>query len=153
MSSHIANETVRGVQVSTVRLIVDHSFGGGEPIWFETMTFGEPYDQFQYRYHTEEEALSGHAEVVAHVEAGTLSQDWWPEWPKTSQPHTDAKLARDARRKLRQALWPQTLEDISAAIHRDQTDRASYETPEKEVEAAPHRSNGQDAERHGGDGG
>ena len=58
-------------RVSTVWLGVDHNWGGGQPILFETMVFGggEEQDQSQWRWHTEAEARTGHAEIVASVAA------------------------------------------------------------------------------------
>lgn len=53
------------VLVSTVKLIADHSFGGPCPLWFETMIFGGPHDEFQERYSTEAEAITGHDKAVA----------------------------------------------------------------------------------------
>lgn len=50
--------------VSTVYLGLDHSFGGGPPLIFETMVFGGPMDEFMDRYSTEEQALGGHRFVV-----------------------------------------------------------------------------------------
>jgi hypothetical protein len=57
---------ITGVYVSTVWLGIDHNFGHGKPLIFESMVFpawrrGE-YDQL--RYHTEEEALEGHNMLV-----------------------------------------------------------------------------------------
>ena len=55
-----------GTIVSTVWLGIDHSFGGGTPILFETMVFdplGESVES--RRYCTEAEALEGHAQAVA----------------------------------------------------------------------------------------
>lgn len=54
------NETV----VSTVYLAIDHSWGDGPPLIFETMVFGGKYDREQERYSTEAEALAGHARWV-----------------------------------------------------------------------------------------
>jgi hypothetical protein len=45
-----------GGEVSTVWLGLDHSFGAGPPLIFETMVFGGPS--------TEEEAKAGHAAMV-----------------------------------------------------------------------------------------
>jgi len=53
----------QGVKVSTVFLGLDHSFGGGEPVLFETMVFGGPYDEEQKRYTTYGDALDGHREI------------------------------------------------------------------------------------------
>ena len=52
------------VEVSTVFLGLDHSFGNGKPLLFETMVFGGEYDQHTERYSTYEEAEKGHDEVI-----------------------------------------------------------------------------------------
>jgi hypothetical protein len=55
-----------GVKVSTVFLGMDHSFCGiGPPVLWETMIFGGPHDQDQRRYTSREDAIAGHAEMVA----------------------------------------------------------------------------------------
>lgn len=53
-----------GVWVSTVWLGLNHQYGNGPPLIFETMIFGGPLDQYQRRYSTKEEAVLGHAEAV-----------------------------------------------------------------------------------------
>ena len=57
-------ELESGVRVSTVFLGIDHNFFGGEPLLFETMIFGGPLDEYQWRYSTRQEALKGHDEAV-----------------------------------------------------------------------------------------
>lgn len=54
-----------GVKVSTVFLGIDHRFGDGPPILFETMVFGGPLDGTEQRYATWEEAVVGHQRVVS----------------------------------------------------------------------------------------
>lgn len=57
----IDNNYVGQVQISTVFLGIDHSFGDTDtPILFETMVFGGEYDNCQERYYTIEEAKEGH---------------------------------------------------------------------------------------------
>lgn len=51
-------------RVSTVFLGLNHAFGDGPPLIFETMVFGGPMDEYMERYSTEEEAAAGHAFVV-----------------------------------------------------------------------------------------
>jgi hypothetical protein len=59
------NETV---MVSTIFLGLDHRFfNDGPPILFETMVFGGPYDEFQDRTCTWDEALEAHKEICAVV--------------------------------------------------------------------------------------
>ncbi|MGC2658832.1 MAG: hypothetical protein WA324_12815 [Bryobacteraceae bacterium] len=66
---HVAlTELPGGVKVSTVFLGLDHSFGADEePLLFETMVFGGPHDQDQYRYPTWAAAEAGHAAVVKRL--------------------------------------------------------------------------------------
>lgn len=54
-----------GVRVSTVFLGLDHSFGGGPVLLWETMIFGGKHNDYQRRYATFDEAVLGHAEAVA----------------------------------------------------------------------------------------
>jgi hypothetical protein len=55
------------VRVSTVWLGLDHRFGPGRPLIFETMVFGGPRDEEQHRYASEAEARLGHAGVLEAV--------------------------------------------------------------------------------------
>lgn len=56
------------VRVSTVWLGLDHNFEpDGPPLIFETMVFGGPLADYQWRYATEAEAVAGHDQVVAKV--------------------------------------------------------------------------------------
>ena len=65
------------VRVSTVYLGLDHSFFGGIPLIFETMMFStdESIDQGQWRYATKEQAIRGHADVLAQVTKETSEHD------------------------------------------------------------------------------
>ena len=65
----VAGTDVGTARVSTVFLGIDHAFGDGPPILYETMVFGGPMDQTQDRYHTKEEALAGHEAMVERVKA------------------------------------------------------------------------------------
>lgn len=62
----VARTTVYdGCEVSTVFLQLDHRFtNSGEPIVFETMVFGGPFDGDAERYSTWREAEAGHARYV-----------------------------------------------------------------------------------------
>lgn len=70
----------KGYRVSTVFLGLDHSFGEGPPVLFETMVFSDeednPLNQEMRRYCTLEEAEEGHQAVVemvrGHLEIVTL---------------------------------------------------------------------------------
>jgi hypothetical protein len=65
----IAKDAIGDVEVSTVFLGIDRSFGSGPPLLFETMVFGGELDDEQERYSTEAEALAGHAAMVRRVRA------------------------------------------------------------------------------------
>ena len=56
-----------GVYVSTVFLGLDHSFGQGPPLLFETMVFGGQHDQDMDRYTTWEQAEAGHRATVERI--------------------------------------------------------------------------------------
>jgi hypothetical protein len=57
--------------VSTVFLGIDHNFGGGPPLLFETMVFHTGIDEAEdapvQRYSTWEQAEAGHNEIVAFM--------------------------------------------------------------------------------------
>lgn len=58
--------------VSTVDLGIDHRFGEGAPLWYETMIFpkGKYEDMYCDRYETKEEALSSHEKLVQDINNG-----------------------------------------------------------------------------------
>jgi hypothetical protein len=62
------------VEVSTVWLCVNHQWGEGPPVIFETMVFGGPEDMECFRYSTEKEARDGHA-VVVHELVNRAARD------------------------------------------------------------------------------
>ncbi len=73
----VARTAVGDLEVSTVFLALDYSFGAKVPILFETMTFkkdGEPGeavdddDQLFDRYETRQQAIKGHIEMVKYLE-------------------------------------------------------------------------------------
>lgn len=67
MNRQVAKDAIGDVSVSTVFLALDHQFGKGKPILFETMVFGGELDGEQDRYHTWEEAEEGHKNMVKRV--------------------------------------------------------------------------------------
>jgi hypothetical protein len=68
-AKRVAETTLpNGRWVSTVWLGIDHSFGSGPPLIFETMVFPSKDDMSDLdceRYSTEREALEGHERLVA----------------------------------------------------------------------------------------
>ena len=62
------------VEVSTVFLGLNHRYGEGPPLVFETLVFGGPYDGHMDRYSTWREAQAGHAAVV--LMHGQFPAEW-----------------------------------------------------------------------------
>jgi len=71
----IGKDQFGSVSVSTVFLGIDHSFGGGDPVLFETMIFGGEHDQYQERYCTWDEAEKGHQIACDLVNKITIDRD------------------------------------------------------------------------------
>lgn len=63
----VAQDQIGDIKISTVFLGLDHNFGDGAPLLFETMIFGGVHDQYQDRYSTWQEAEAGHKKAVAMV--------------------------------------------------------------------------------------
>ena len=66
-SRRVAYDLVSGEKISTVFIGLDHSFGNGPALWFETMVFGGPLDQEMERYTTWDEAVAGHQQMVERI--------------------------------------------------------------------------------------
>lgn len=77
----VSKTEVNDYEVSTVWLGIDHGFGKGAPLIFETMVFTRgsngdvPYDEWCWRYSTLEEAELAHESIVT-----ALSEGRKPEW-------------------------------------------------------------------------
>jgi hypothetical protein len=72
---HVANDYLvdnqaRQIHISTVFLGMDHAWGVGPPLLFETMIFGGEEDQYQERFHTWDEAASRHVVLVDLISRG-----------------------------------------------------------------------------------
>lgn len=65
----LARTEVGPFLVSTVWLGLDHGWGGGPPLIFETIVFGDSRDFDMDRYSTREQALAGHEAMVLLVRA------------------------------------------------------------------------------------
>ena len=70
----IALNVIGNQRISTVFLHFDHGLNFGQsdkihpPVLFESMIFEGPHDQYQRRYHTYDEALEGHNNLVKALE-------------------------------------------------------------------------------------
>jgi hypothetical protein len=67
----VANDEVDDQRVSTVFLHFDHGWlDEADPVLFETMIFGGPYDGDMWRYSTWEQAKDGHDYIVHCLKNG-----------------------------------------------------------------------------------
>lgn len=64
----VKQETIGDVKISTVFLGLDHQFGDGPPLLFETMIFGGKHDEFCDRCTTWGEAEIMHQQALLKVE-------------------------------------------------------------------------------------
>lgn len=72
----VGRTVVGETTVSTVWLFgIDHNWGDGVPIIFETMVFGGVHDQELRRYSSEEAAMRGHLAVVDRLREGRAPFD------------------------------------------------------------------------------
>ena len=71
----VKKDTIGDVLISTVFLAIDHQFGKGPPILYETMIFGGEHNDHQERYTNEVAALAGHDQAVAMVRDGLRQDD------------------------------------------------------------------------------
>ena len=65
-------EVTDDIEVSTVFLGLNHQFGDGPPLLFETLVFGGKLDGEMCRYSTWDQAVSGHLRVVERVKVAEL---------------------------------------------------------------------------------
>ena len=63
----VAKDTIGESNISTVFLGLDHSFGEGPPLLFETMVFGGKLSDEMNRYSTWDEAALGHKAMCKRV--------------------------------------------------------------------------------------
>ena len=68
---HVKDERIGDVRISTVFLGLDHSFGEGPPLIFETLVFGGSLDGEMERCTTWEQAEAQHAAMCDRVRAAT----------------------------------------------------------------------------------
>lgn len=65
----VGDDTIGPLRVSTVHLVIDHQWGDGPPLIFETMVFGDDDHAPCWRYSTEKEARKAHLSVVDQLKA------------------------------------------------------------------------------------
>lgn len=98
----VGKDRVGQMEISTVFLGIDHGFLWGrqdpssyKPVLWETMIFGGPLDQEQYRYDSLEKAKAGHQKSVR---LAVLMNHWYftawycyfkPFWENHIQPYVD----------------------------------------------------------------
>lgn len=98
----VALTQVHRATVSTIFLGVDHSWGGGPPLLFETMVCwpGGNRDE-QERYTTLDEARAGHEQMVAWVR-----RQWWralvPAWLMPDLAYARSWLVKSLQAFVRQ---------------------------------------------------
>ena len=66
----VKQEIIGNSRISTVFLGLDHRFGEGEPLVFETMIFGGKEDQYQNRCSTWEQAEKMHLKALKKLKGG-----------------------------------------------------------------------------------
>jgi hypothetical protein len=75
----VAETTIYMVRISTVFLGLDHQWGDGPPLVFETMIFGGEHDNDQWRCSTWEEAVAQHQNAVDLVQNDFLLENEYYE--------------------------------------------------------------------------
>ncbi len=65
----VARDVVGNITVSTVFLGIDHNFGSGPPLLWETMVFGGHDDENQERYDSLDAAKEGHQRILRRATA------------------------------------------------------------------------------------
>ncbi len=66
---HVDKTAIGDIKISTVFLGLNHNFGDGPPVLFETMIFGGDFNEEMWRYSTWEGAEKGHQKAVEKVKA------------------------------------------------------------------------------------
>jgi hypothetical protein len=61
------------VEISTAFLVIDHNYGIGRPVLFETMVFKDNKPIYSARYCTRKDAEAGHLETVTRY-SGALGK-------------------------------------------------------------------------------
>lgn len=88
------------IQVSTVFLGIDHSFGGPVPLLFETMVFGGVRDGTQWRTSSRADALATHQATVAAVEAAQHEHAVLAKVNEMAGPDAAARIEAEAKARV-----------------------------------------------------
>lgn len=65
----VAETRLKDCRVSTIFLGLNHNYGAGRPLLFETMVFGGELDGEMNRYSTWDEAEAGHNAIVERIKS------------------------------------------------------------------------------------
>ena len=71
----VAEDEVGEARISTVFLGLDHSFGSGPPVLWETMIFGGEHDEYQERYTSRIDAENGHLRAIQLVKSPPIERE------------------------------------------------------------------------------
>lgn len=71
----LKQETIDESYISTVFLGLNHAWNSDVPVLWETMIFEGPFDQYQERYTSVEDALKGHEYAVSLAKDLGASRD------------------------------------------------------------------------------
>lgn len=100
----ICHETIAQNRISTIFLGLDHSFGHGPPILWETMTFGAKLNNEMRRCAgSKEQAEAMHEEMVKAV-AKASGVPYDPDRNRVNDAGVCRRLAAVQRKRLQQAL-------------------------------------------------
>jgi hypothetical protein len=104
----------KSCRVSTVFMGLDHSFGSGPPILFETLIFGGPMDSEGERYSTYDEAEQGHLHYCEMVRDMERTMHWRKAKRWRNRHDAELRRFRDPKRRKRQLqLMKETTEKFA----------------------------------------
>jgi hypothetical protein len=74
----VSKTTVGEAEVSTVFLGMNHQWGSGPPLIFETMIFGGKWESHCWRWSTRAQSVAAHDQIVAVLRDGKSPEDAVP---------------------------------------------------------------------------
>lgn len=121
----IAETFTEDCRISTVWLGMNHQYGDGPPVIFETMVFGGGLDQDAERWSTEADARAGHEKWVEKVRH---EADVFRSIVADPEVRAAAIALRDTRKAYREAVGGYELDEkdygrIIAAIEASEADQ------------------------------